>query len=104
MPLNHTDKSAKVVVTVADATTPNVTATVPATIDWSNWNATTGDGALWSALLDATATGGNYTILAKCTGCANQTAAIISNVVFGDGEHFRSEARSNLMLSCFWIY
>eukprot|EP00041_Stephanoeca_diplocostata_P012098 m.201963 g.201963 ORF g.201963 m.201963 type:complete len:275 (+) comp18808_c0_seq1:90-914(+) len=38
----------------------------------------------WKAMLRPTATGGNYTITAVCTGCTNVTRVTITNVTFGD--------------------
>ena len=47
---------------------------------------TVGDGQLftWKAMLQPHANGGNVSISATCTGCANTTAATISDVTFGD--------------------
>ena len=41
-------------------------------------------GGLWKAMLKPTQAGGSYTITAKCTGCANQTAAVLDDITFGD--------------------
>lgn len=38
----------------------------------------------WKAMLKPAAAGGSYTITAKCTGCKNATAAVMTDVTFGD--------------------
>jgi sialate O-acetylesterase len=38
----------------------------------------------WKAVLHPTAAGGDYTITAKCTGCADVTTATLAHVTFGD--------------------
>ena len=54
-----------------------------------------GPYATWKALLPPTAAGGNYTIMADCTGCGGDPKywhASITNVTFGDGEWLRATA------------
>ncbi len=41
-------------------------------------------GGEWKACLLPTAAGGDFTITATCTGCANATAAVLEHVTFGD--------------------
>ena len=38
----------------------------------------------WKAMLQAHPSGGNYSVEATCTGCANSTAAVLQDVTFGD--------------------
>eukprot|EP01043_Picozoa_sp_COSAG02_P047065 COSAG02_NODE_4471_length_5328_cov_3.132721_7_plen_278_part_00 len=38
----------------------------------------------WKAVLHPTAAGGDYSIMAKCTGCTNTTTATLAHVTFGD--------------------
>lgn len=42
------------------------------------------DGLLWSAAFEPREMGGDYTVIATCDGCVNNTSAVLEHVTFGD--------------------
>jgi len=52
----------------------------------------------WKALLRPETAGGNYTIIAQCTGCKSTTNLTLSNIIFGDV--YMCVGQSNMML---WV-
>jgi hypothetical protein len=53
----------------------------------------TADGGEWKACLQPTVAGGDFTITATCTGCANATAAVLDHVTFGDVWYVLTQAQ-----------
>jgi hypothetical protein len=54
-----------------------------------------GENITWKALLHPhPEQGGKLTISASCSNCANQTAAVITDVTYGDGEYIADEVYS----------
>ena len=52
-------------------------------------------GGGWKACLDPVTTGGDYTVTATCTGCANKSAATLQNLTFGDVWYCGGQAPSS---------
>ena len=76
-----TGSSTKVSVTVTDTLAPGSSYTVTATLT----PGPVSDSMLWKALLKPHAAGGNVTITAGCSGCANTTHVdTVQSVTFGD--------------------
>lgn len=69
--------SPTITVTVQDTASGGASYIVQASI--------TNNGTEWKALLNpSSGPGGDFTITATCTGCANSTAAVLEHVTFGD--------------------
>ena len=51
----------------------------------------------WKAILHPATAGGDYTITATCTGCANATTATLRNVTFGDMWYCSGQVRSTYL-------
>ena len=50
----------------------------------------------WKAVLHPTAAGGDYSIMAKCTGCTNATTATLAHVTFGDMWYCSGQSNSKI--------
>jgi hypothetical protein len=75
-------------VTVSEARGAFATYTIAATAD--------AQGKKWKAALKPMPSGGDVTVTATCTGCANATAAVLRHVTFGDV--FYCAGQSNMWL------